>query len=220
MKKMIALVAEGETDIIVFQALANYFSDENITYEFIPLAPQKDATSKYPSHGFGEVLNWCEANEGKIQMLLDFKGMSALFIQMDTDIAHQINKDDFKAGISPRQCCENTLNQKFSAPKEPDRCHYILPTESTETWLLASNKKVTWLDSNLYKITNYELITHTVQRLIEIGYSSRKGIGKRKLNKKPAAEKYQKYAQQIIKNVDIAKQRCPELDRLCNLIVL
>jgi hypothetical protein len=218
MEKTIALVAEGETDIIVFQALAKHFSNENITYKFIPLAPQKDATSNsFPSHGFGEVLNWCEANKNEIQMHLDFKGMSALFIQMDTDIANQIN-DDFKAGFSPRQCCENKLNEKFSLLKEPDRCHYILPTESTETWLLASNIEVTWLSNNLSKITNYELITNTEQRLIEIGYSSRKVKSKRRLNKKPA-KKYNKYAQQIIENLDIARQRCPELDRLCHLII-
>ncbi len=218
MEKKIALVAEGETDIIVFQALANYFSDENITYKFIPLAPQKDATSKYPSHGFGEVLNWCKSNKDNIQMLLDFRGMSTLFIQMDTDIAHQTNEDDFKAGVSPRQCCENKLNEKFSSLNEPDRCHYILPTESTETWLLASNVEVTWLSSNLSEITNYELITNTEQRLIEIGYSNRKVKSKRKLNKKPA-KKYNQYAQQIIENLDIAKQRCPELNRLCHLII-
>lgn len=187
MEKTIALVAEGETDIIVFQALAKHFSNENITYKFIPLAPQKDATShSFPSHGFGEVLRGCKKNKDQIQMFLDFKGMSALFIQMDTDIAHQINQDDFKVGVSPRQCCENKLNEKFSSLKEPDRCHYILPTESTETWLLASNIEVTWLSNNLSKITNYELITNTEQGLIEIGYSSKKVKSKRRLNKKPA----------------------------------
>ena len=90
MEKIILLVAEGETDIIVLSAISEYLSDEKNTYSFRPLSPQKDATSNtYGSGGFGSVLNWCSNSREseKAQMLLDFGQASTLFIHLDTDIA-------------------------------------------------------------------------------------------------------------------------------------
>jgi len=218
MAKTILLVTEGETDIIVFKAIAKHLSNEETT--FVVIAPQQDATSgTYMQHGFGAVTNWCQANKTKIQMLIDFNGASALFVQMDTDIANQLNENCIEAGGMRRQCCEEALNKRFSSENEPERCYYILPTENTETWLLASYDHFTALDNSLGKIVDYELITNTEQRLIDIGYPSRKKVGnKRKLNKKPA-RKYNSYAQQLIENLSLARQRCDELDRLCVLIL-
>ena len=217
MAKNILLVAEGETDVIIFQAIAKHLSNNKIT--FVAIATQKDATSgTYKQHGFGEVTNWCQANKNKIQMLIDFNGASALFVQMDTDIANQVNEECINAGKMPRQCCEEGLNNKFSSVSEPDRCYYILPTENTETWLLASYNDFPILDPKLNEIINYELISGSEQLLINIGFPSRKGVGKRKLNKKPA-KKYNKYAQQLVENLSLARQRCEELDRLCVLIL-
>lgn len=217
MAKTILLVTEGETDIIVFKAIAKNLSNDEIT--FVAIAPQKDATSgTYRSHGFGEVINWCQANHNKIQMLIDFKGASALFVQMDTDIADQVNEDCVKAGGTPRQCCAEILNKSLSSETEPEYCHYILPTENTETWLLASHDHFSALDRNLSEINDYELITDTEQRLIDIGYpGKKKGGNNRKLNKYPAT-KYNKYAQQLVENLSSARQKCRELDRLCSLI--
>ena len=218
MAKTILLVSEGETDIIIFKAIAKHLTDEETT--FVVIAPQQDATSRtYMQHGFGAVTNWCQANQNKIQMLMDFKGASGLFVQMDTDIAKQLNEDCIEAGGLSRQCCEEALNKRFSSEAEPERCYYILPTENTETWLLASYDHVTALDNDFGIINDYELITNTEQRLIDIGYPSRKKVGnKRKLNKKPA-KKYNKYAQQLVENLSLARQRCNELDRLCFLIL-
>ncbi|WP_428353804.1 hypothetical protein [Methyloprofundus sp.] len=218
MTKNILLVAEGETDVIIFQAIAKHLSNNEIT--FIVIAPQKDSTSgTYKQHGFGEVTNWCQANKNKIQMLIDFNGASALFVQMDTDIAGQLNKVCIDAGRMQRQCCEEALNNRFSLENEPEHCYYILPTENTETWLLASHDHFTALDNSLGEIKDYELIIDTEQRLIDIGYPSRKKVGdKRKLNKKPA-RKYNSYAQQLVKNLSLARQRCDELNRLCVLIL-
>jgi hypothetical protein len=216
MAKTILLVTEGKTDIIIFKAIAKHLSNGGTT--FVVIAPQQDATSgTYKQHGFGEVTNWCQANKNKIQMLIDFNGASALFVQMDTDIASQLNKDCIEVGGMQRQCCEEALNNRFSSENEPERCYYILPTENTETWLLASYDHFTSLDNSLSEIKNYELITDTEQRLIDIGYPSRKKVGnKRKLNKKPA-RKYNSYAQQLVENLSLARQRCDELDRLCIL---
>jgi len=217
MAKNILLVAEGETDVIIFQAIAKHLSNNEITFRAI--APQKDATSgTYKQHGFGEVTNWCQANKNNIQMLLDFNGASALFIQMDTDIANQVNQGCTNGGKMPRQCCEEALNNRFSSASEPNRCYYILPTENTETWLLASYNDFPILDHNLNEVINYELIPNTEQLLIRIGYPSRKGVGKRRMNKKPA-KKYNKYAQGLVENLSLARQRCDELDRLCLLIL-
>lgn len=221
MEKVILLVAEGETDIIVLNAISKYLSNDQITYSFHPLSPQRDATSNtYNSGGFGSVLNWCSNSREseKAQMLLDFGQANALFIHLDTDIAKQINLSSFSAGKSARICCEEALNIAFSSSIVPEYCHYILPTQNTETWILASHSEFSLLDSALKKVDNYELITDTEQMLIKLGYSGKKKGSRKVLNKNPA-RKYIPYARRLIENLPLAKQRCPELDDLCNLIL-
>jgi hypothetical protein len=215
-EKTFLLVCEGETDIYIFEALAQHLSKA----EIISLAPQRDATSgTYPSHSFGHVLNWCADNRSRIQMLLDFKGAHALFLQMDTDIARQANPDCMGQGHSARHCCQDKLNQKLDTTQEPPRCHYILPTQNTETWILASHEDPV-LDENSIAISNYELITNTEQRLIALNYKSKKGVNNnapKKLNKRPAS-KHKRYGKQLTGNLMLARQRCAELDRLCSLL--
>jgi hypothetical protein len=138
---------------------------------------------------------------------------------MDTDIAGQANPDCIGQGHSARYCCQEKLNQQFGTSDEPPRCHYILPTQNTETWLLASHN-FSALDGNLQAINDYELITDTEQRLIALGYPSKKGVNKnapRKLNKRPA-DKHKKYGKQLTNNLALARQRCTELHRLCDLL--
>ncbi|MDI1358378.1 MAG: hypothetical protein PSU84_09170 [Methylobacter sp.] len=219
-EKTFLLVCEGETDIYIFEALAKHLSNDEIVVTVISLAPQLDATSgTYPSHSFGHVLNWCADNRSRIQMLLDFKGANALFLQMDTDIAGQANPDCIGQGLSPRHCCQEKLNQKLSATEEPPRCHYILPTQNTETWVLASHDGPA-LDENSIAISDYELITDTEQRLIALKYKGKKGVSNtapRKLKKTPASM-YKKHGEQLTGNLMLARQRCNELDRLCILL--
>lgn len=213
-EKNFLLVYEGETDIYIFQALAHHFS-----ISIKPLPSPQDATSgTYPSRGYGDVLNWCLANRNKLQMLIDFEGAEALFIQMDTDIANKINPEYIKQNYSARVCCETKLNEKLNTTKEPPRCYYILPTQNTETWILASHHDAE-LDENQTIIHDYELITDTEQRLIKRGYKSKKGVNNhspRKLNKKPAT-KYKTFGEQLVTNLTLARQRCTELNRLCLL---
>ena len=219
-EKVLLLVCEGETDIYIFQVLSAHFSSAEKMLTMISLAPQRDATSgTYPSHGFGDVLNWCSANQKNIQMLIDFRGASALFVQLDTDIATQVSFDCIDKGHSARHCCQEKLNHKLGVLEEPPRCYYILPTQNTETWILASHEQPE-LDGNLVLINNYELIDDTEKRLIALGYPSRKGKSNkttRKLNKKPAT-KHKKYGKQLTGNLTLARQRCAELDRLCHLL--
>jgi len=213
-KKKFLLVCEGPTDIYIFEALADHFSDSGTTLEIIPLAPQRDATS---GHGFSEVLNWCAANCDKIQMLINFDANSALLVQMDTDIAKQANPGCINQGHSARHCCQEKINDRLGTTEEPSRCYYILPTQNTETWILASHQP-SELDANSTEISNYELITDTEQQLIKRGYPSKKGRGNvRKLNKNPA-RKYQKYGKQLTTNLTLARKRCAELERLCLLL--
>jgi hypothetical protein len=210
----ILLVCEGETDIYVFEGLTTHLASP---LKLLPLSPQKDATSgKYPPHGSGEVINWCKANAKKLQMFIDFHGSKALFIQLDTDAAPQVYRNCTHS--SARKCCEERLNQIFGTQHAPDRCHYILPTQNTETWLLAS-LETTETDDNGNAINNYELITDTEERLIARGYPSKKGVvNKRKLDKKPAKKYKEKYTPQLKENLDTARTRCAELDKLCHLL--
>lgn len=214
------LVCEGETDSYIFEALAEHFSKPEEQIKIDLLAPQWDATSgTCPGFGFGSVLNWCAANPvEKIQMLIDFGSARALFLQMDTDIAKQVNCGCIDRGHSARHCCEERINQQLKIMEEPDCCHYILPTENTETWILASHE-LPQEDERRMPINNYEVITNTEQRLIDLGYASRKsknGI-KRKLSKSPAT-RYKNHGEQLVANLTLARQRCNELDRLCTLM--
>jgi hypothetical protein len=213
--KTFLLVAEGETDIIIFQVVAKHLSSKQVTINIKSLAPQKDVTSTgYPPHGFGEVQNWCIANKNKIQMLIDFSGANGLLVQMDTDIALQINKGCTK---TPRECCTDKLNEAFATIKEPNRCRYILPTQNTETWLLASHGNYTALDSSLREVTDFESLSDTEERLVALGYPSKKvKTGRKKLSKKP--RKYHAHGQQLINNLPLARIRCQELDRLCDIL--
>lgn len=218
-EKILLLVCEGPTDIYIFEALAAHFSNPKIQLTITSLAPQRDATSgTYPSHSFGHVLNWCTVNHSKIQMLIDFKGASALFLQMDTDIAKQANLDCINQGHPARHCCQERLNQQLRTIQEPPRCHYILPTQSTETWILASHEPPEQ-DMSSTAINNYELITNTEQRLIARGYPSKKGKNSntKKLNKTPA-KKYKEYGKKLADNLTLARKRCSELNRLCILL--
>lgn len=220
-EKNFLLVCEGETDVYIFQALATHLSSSEAQLTITSLAPQHDATSgTYGSHGYGDVLNWCLANRKRIQMLIDFRNAESMLIQMDTDIAHKANPDCTKQGHSARYCCQEKLNEKLETSNEPPHCHYILPTQNTETWLLAGHNNVSLLDTNMNVINNYELITDTDQRLIYLGYRSKKGVNKhalRKLNKRPSKQ-YIKYGKQLTGNLTLARQRCAELNRLCLLL--
>jgi hypothetical protein len=219
-EKTILLVCEGPTDVYIFEALATHLSISEKRLTIVSLAPHQDATSgTYPSHGYGDVLNWCLANRKKIQMLIDFKGAESLLIQMDTDIAHKANPECVAQNTySARHCCEEKINQNLGTTQEPPHCHYILPTENTETWILASHN-FSAIDKNLKQIANFELITDTEQRLIhQFGYGSKNK--KRKLNKEPAT-KYrdgEKFSKPLVANLSLARQRCSELDRLCYLL--
>jgi len=218
-RKLFLLVCEGETDLYIFQALSEYFSTDEAQLTIKSLSPQLDATSgTYPKHGFGEVLNWCSANKQKLQVLIDFQGARALFVQMDTDIAKQANPGCIEQGRSARECCQARLNQGFNALEEPPRCHYILPTQSTETWILASHIEPE-SDENGVEISDYEAIKDPEQRLIRLGYPSKKGKNKssRKMNKQPAS-KYREYGKRLTENLPLARQRSRELERLCGLL--
>lgn len=218
-EKIFLLVCEGETDVYIFQALAAHLSNSETQLTITSLAPQHDATSgTYGSHGYGDVLNWCLANRKKIQMLIDFKGAESMLIQMDTDIAQQANPDCTTQGHSARHCCQEKLSERLGTAQEPPRCHYILPTQNTETWLLASHN-FSALSENLNVISDFEQITNTEQRLIALGYKSKKGVNKnalRRLNKRPATQ-YKRHGKQLTSNLALARQRCAELEHLCFL---
>lgn len=220
-EKLFLLVCEGETDFYIFQALSGHFSTDEVRLTIKSLSPQLDATSgTYPQHGFGAVLNWCSANKSILQMLIDFEGARALLIQMDTDIAKQINHSCITQGRSARECCEERLNQEMGVMEEPPRCHYILPTQSTETWILASHAD-SQCDEQFNEVGDFELIQNIEQRLIALGYPSKKGknslSSSRKLNKQPAS-RYIEYGKTLAANLTVARQRCAELERLCGLL--
>jgi hypothetical protein len=219
------LVCEGPTDAHVFEALAEHYSNNEVQIKITTLAPRYDATSgSYESFGFGSVLNWCKFNKNKVEKMLAFAGARALLVQMDTDIADNAMlqmdlKLDEHVNKNARERSEISITKAFGT--KPDNCYYVLPTQNTETWLLAANNTCSILDINNWSpLKNYEKITDTERWLIQLGYPSKKGksaASERKLNKHPA-KRYKTFGKELVDNLSIAKTRCVELDSLCNIL--
>lgn len=214
MEVNLLLVCEGPTDYPLVKAIGDKLSTKKASYNFHMLEPQIDATSgNAVSFGWGQVCNWCSSNRNKVQMFLAFKGAKALFIHMDTDIATQIDPAYTSKGLTARDCCENKLNNCMGSSSVPKDCYYILPTECTETWLLATHDHVSDPKDFPKKVTNYEGISGVLAILHALGYKGRKG----KIKKEP--KRYVTYGLRISENLATCRARCAELDNLCKVIV-
>ena len=208
------LVCEGASDIPIFEAIAEEYSDENRCFNIKVVAPEFDATSgRHETFGWTKVCNWCSANAARIQLLIDFFGSPAFFIQMDTDIAGEIDSNYTSAGISARECCERKLNTELGVDSEPEKCFYILPSQKTETWLLSIHDQNT--DPHVFTSTpqNYESLSNVDDLLIQLGYQSNR---QNKLIKRPNI--YASYAEQLVRHLTTARSRSSELNRLCTII--
>ncbi len=235
--KVFLLVCEGPTDIEIIKAISDKISEitgSGIGIDIRELSPVKDQTSgNYPSHGWTEVKSWCErysirkqivvsddmptwekelaskARANRWDVLLNAANADGLIIQLDTDIAEEMTHDIFSpANIDRRTFCENAINHWLSESDKPNKMFYVLPTFSSETWLLASH------EPEIH--TNYETIQDVETRLIPLGYKTKLKNGRPRLKKIPRF--YRAYSERMVSKLDIVRGRCSECDNFCKFL--
>lgn len=233
--KLYLLVCEGPTDILVIDKIAKKIS-ENIddTIQVRELSPQKDATTnRYPSHGWEEVKRWCKvygktidagdnpfailAKKRNWRALVKTSNAHGLIIQIDTDIVqyitdlipiyHGSTKNERK------RFAQKAILNWLGEDTLPNEVYLLLSTSSTETWILATHKRIESVFNDLPTNFDYEDIEDVVERLFTLGYLSYidKSTGKKKFSK----SNYTPYAKRIIDNLEKVRAECEETEKLC-----
>lgn len=236
------LVCEGPTDVAFLKRLASKLgTDLGAEVTIQELSPQKDATTgEWPAHGWNAVRSWCkswrvkskedlaniaphleELAKRRTWKALVQTSADGLIIQMDTDIAEQITDLDERfphTTLSRREFCEqalfNWINESKTSEEKPV---FLLPSYAMETWLLALYDPTENVFSDLDTDFNYEDIANLEDRLISLGFSSKKKRGMDKLVKKEHL--YVNYADQVYNNFHTVKSRCSEAEKFENFLV-
>lgn len=244
-KKIYLLVCEGPTDIAVIVALTQKVQEKiGKDVEIRELSPTQDKTTgTYPSQGWTAVKSWCEKfsiNKNIVipdgledwkkkllsqklslrwDTLIKMSGADGIILQIDTDIAEEMNHADFStSGITRKQFSYAAVNLWLNETNKPDEFYYVMSTFSTETWLLATHEpsENTAVLGDLATVRDYETIDNIEDRLIALGYSKQKKRGQDRLRKEPAI--YKRYGEKIAAKIDLVKSRCAEADSLMNFL--
>lgn len=228
------LVCEGPSDIPVIRRVAEEICRKTKKdVEIRHISPQQDSTGTWERHGYVGVTKWCalygNKDEGSLSHLSEalkkvvlrknwqalVKGANAdgLIIQMDTDIADQLNflKKRFDENKDDRRkYCQDSLLNKLGLINVPENLIFLLPSYSTETWIVASFDDTHDIFKNLSKPIAYEDLKNCETLLIGAGFKKeRKGPGKYKLKK--SHDIYIPYAELIASKLDLVTSRCKEL---------
>ncbi|MDI9223237.1 hypothetical protein QMZ30_20195 [Pantoea sp. EA-12] len=234
-KKIYLLVCEGPTDIEIIRGISNHISEKiGAEIDIRELSPTKDMTTgNYPSHGWTAVKSWCEKyslDKGIVidpalqdwqkkllqakqsfrwDTLIKFSGADGIILQIDTDIAEEMNHLAFDPVNDDRKAfCESAVNIWLNEQSAPEEIYYLLSTYSSEVWLLATHEPAICV--------NYEDIQDVEDRLISLGYSKKNIKGKPRLRKEPKL--YKNYSEKIIEKIDIVRQRCVECENFCSFL--
>ncbi|SDH72054.1 hypothetical protein SAMN04488136_1265 [Vibrio xiamenensis] len=243
MKKLkYLLVCEGPTDVAFLKRLSSKLGkDLGAEVTIQELSPQRDATTgEWPAHGWNAVRTWCKS--WRVKSDDDFASIAphfvelakrrtwkalvktsadGLIIQMDTDIAEHITDLDERfpnTALGRREFCEkalfNWINESETSEEKPV---FLLPSYAMETWLLALYDPSENVFSDLGTGFNYEEIVNLEDRLISLGFSSKKKKGVDRLAKKDS--QYLNYADRVYNNFQTVKSRCSEAEKFeCFLI--
>lgn len=206
MTKRYLLVCEGPTDISILEAIAH-----SLGGGIIELAPKQDATTAtYPSHGWKAVRDWCQrigANSSKnpLEFYLKWHQADGLIIQIDTDIAHFIKIGKKYGASGDSSWCSKAIDNWLGVHHGLAFVHYVLPTYSTESWILATfaNSRI-----GISGTRDYESIATPEKYLMSLGYQTVNG----KLKKNRQLYKGERYSQRVLKHICKAKRRCSSLN--------
>lgn len=237
MENKYLLVCEGQTDFFVIHEISNTLSAKTgKKISVVPLSPQQDATTgAWPRHGWTAIRRWCKLYGNKTEAdladvppllkaaalrrnwraLLQLQGADGIIIQIDTDIAEEISDlPPFNNAINHRSthvrdAVEFWLNDNLYAPK----IYLALTTYALESWILATHPKTDPVFSDLPRTFNIEDVENIEDRLIGLGYKSKKINGQIRLSKKESL--FKQYALRVAGNLDMVRAEAKSADELC-----
>lgn len=234
-KKLIfLLVCEGPSDIPIIKRVTEEICKQTgKTVEVRHISPQQDGTGCWERHGWTGVMRWCGLYGDKKQedldklpetirhsvkrknwrALLQLGNADGLIIQMDTDIAHELTNLPDRFDItenSRRKYCEDSILSKIGMINTDPNLVLLLPSFSTETWIVATFDESHYIFKNEQKPIEFEKLSNCEQLLIDIGMKKERKKGKYKLKK--SHDIYIQHAETIVNNIETVKKRCAEVN--------
>lgn len=236
-KLLYLLVCEGPSDIPVITKVTEEICLRNgKNVEIRHISPQQDNTGSWERHGWTGVMRWCglygtksdvdlegvpEAIKNAVKRrnwkaLVKAANADGLIVQMDTDIVSELrvlpqkfdlNKDD------RRTYCQGSINNKLGLTSNNEELILLLPSYSTETWILATLDETNEVFNDITKPIKFEEITNCEQLLVNAGYRKERKNGKNKLKK--SYDLYIPYADAVKSKLNIVRARCSELNLYC-----
>jgi hypothetical protein len=165
-----------------------------------------------------ELIDRCQ-NRACWPTLVTMSGADGLLIHLDADIADRIEglpTRFVQSGLTRKDYCKEALRAWLGTPEQRD-LRFVIATICLETWYLATHDRETDPDRFENAIQNYEEIENPVSLLRELGYRifTDHETGMISIDKKALTTEH---AEQLTKNLDKAKTRCPELSRTIDFI--
>lgn len=224
------LISEGPTDFYVIKKIASAISSkEKRNIDIQLFSPKQDATGKYEAHGWTGVQRTCsivrvkspdelakldEAIRVRVmrqnwRALMHAAGASGLIIQLDSDVASQIDPNNpFNPIEIHRKDYSEKVVRKWIGEKDPSpNLHFAICDMSVETWILATYDRSHEVFSNLPDDFKFSDLVDVEDRLINLGYPKKMHRGRQRLDKNPA-EKYNGYGQKISDKLNVVKSEC------------
>jgi hypothetical protein len=225
------VVCEGPSDFALLEAIIGHVGTTlNNNYTARLLKPQYDATSgRHEKNGWTGVRAWCcKARDQKTRPGRDIIGQElfwsraqCLLIQMDTDIAAEIQKSDAALPGDPttdrRGYCWGAVNHWLGIHATKPEVRVVLPTTQIETWLLATHD-ASPRDPDLSART-FEDIIDVEAHLTALGYPEDREKPGRLYKELELYRKDPRYAARLVKHLTVASTRCPELGRLLSEVI-
>lgn len=240
-KLLFLLVCEGPSDIPVIRRVAEEICrTAKKDVEVRHISPQQDSTGAWERHGYVGVTKWCALYGHKDekaleklsedlkkavlrrnwQALVTASAADGLIIQMDTDIADQLNflpeRFDEKKH-NRRVYCQDSLLKKLGLASIPENLILLLPSFSTETWILATFDDNHVVFETIPKPIPFEALDNCENLLISAGYKKERKNGKYRLKK--SHDIYIPYAEQIVSHFNRVTSRCKEFEYFKNEIL-
>lgn len=236
-KLLYLLVCEGPSDIPVITKVTEEICLRNgKSVEIRHIAPQQDSTGSWERHGWTGVMRWCglygtksEADLASIpeafrntvkrrnwKALVKAANADGLIVQMDTDIVSELRilPQQFDPNIDDRRTyCQDSINTKLGLTNNEEELILLLPSYSTETWILATLDETNTVFNSMTKPIKFEEIVNCEQFLLNAKYKKERKNGKDKLKK--SHNLYIPYADAVKSKLDIVRARCSELNLYC-----
>lgn len=190
----IGLICEGQTDIPVFEALLNKLLPDG--WVLTPLQPERDALGNYGDAGWTRVREFCQSYGSYVAYLPNAPDL--LIVQVDGDIAGQVS------AATLDELCGRVKIWLGAGASHPGLVMAI-PTQATETWLLAGSRPAN---------PALEAVRKPAEQLIKAGLIEHNERG----NPIKDQQRYRELAAPLADRLASLRPVLRELDRFCSKI--